>query len=64
MGSLGGSAVKNLPAMQETQEMQLQSLGREDPLEESMARLVSLLGESQGKRSRAGLQPIGLQRIG
>ena len=29
-----GSMVKNLPAMQETQ---VQSLGREDPLEEKMA---------------------------
>ena len=57
MGSLGGSAVKNLPAVQETQEMQLQFLGREDPLEEGMAWLVSLLGESQGKRSRAGYSP-------
>ena len=30
----GGSVVKNLPAMQETQ---VQSLGREDPLEKGMA---------------------------
>ena len=30
----GGSAVKNLPAMQETQ---VQSLGQEDPLEKKMA---------------------------
>ena len=29
--------VKNLPAMQESQETQVQSLGREDPLEEDMA---------------------------
>ena len=29
--------VKNLPAMQETQEMQLRSLGWEDSLEEEMA---------------------------
>ena len=29
--------VKNLPAMQEKQEMQVQSLGQEDPLEEGMA---------------------------
>ena len=29
--------VKNPPAMQETQDMQVQSLGREDPLEEEMA---------------------------
>ena len=32
--------VKNLPAMQETQEMRAQSLGREDPLEEEMATLT------------------------
>ena len=30
MGFSNGSAVKNPPAMQETQEMQVQSLGRED----------------------------------
>ena len=29
--------VKNLPAMQELQETQLQSLGQEDPLEKRMA---------------------------
>ena len=29
--------VKNLPAMQETREMQVQSLGREDTLEKEMA---------------------------
>ena len=33
-GFLGGSVVKNLPAMQETEETWVQSLGREDPLEE------------------------------
>ena len=32
-----GSVVKTLPAMQETQEMQVQSLGWEDPLEKEMA---------------------------
>ena len=32
-----GLAVKNLPAMQETQEMWVRSLGREDPLEEEMS---------------------------
>ena len=36
----GGSVVKNLPAMQETQ---VQSLGREDPLEEVMATHSSTL---------------------
>ena len=34
MGFLGGSALKNLPAMQETL---VRSLGQEDPLEEEMA---------------------------
>ena len=36
-GFPGGSVVKNLPAMQETQEMQVQFLGQEDPLEKGMA---------------------------
>ena len=35
--------VKNLPAMQETQEMQVQFLGQEDPLEEEMAAHSSIL---------------------
>ena len=33
----GGSTVKNLPAMQETPETWVRSLGGEDPLEEGMA---------------------------
>ena len=32
MGFSGGSAVDNSPAMQESQEMQIQSLGHDDPL--------------------------------
>ena len=35
-GFLIGSAVKNSPAMQETQEMWVQFLGWEDPLEKEM----------------------------
>ena len=35
--SLMVQAVKNLPAMQETQEMQVRSLGWEDSLEEGIA---------------------------
>ena len=35
--------VKNLPAMQETKKMQVQSLGGEDPLEEVMATHSSIL---------------------
>ena len=35
--------VKNLPATQEPQETQVQSLGQEDPLEEGMATHSSIL---------------------
>ena len=35
--------VKNLPAMQKMQEMRVQSLGQEDPLEEGMATHSSIL---------------------
>ena len=35
--------VKNLPAMQETQGLQVQSLGQEDALEEGMATHSSIL---------------------
>ena len=35
--------VKNLPAMQETQETWVQSLGQEDSLEKGMATLSSVL---------------------
>ena len=38
-----GSAVKNLPAMQELQETQVQSLDQEDPLEKGMAIKSSIL---------------------
>ena len=43
MGFYNGSVVKNLPAMQETQDMQVQSPGQEDPLEEEMATHSSVL---------------------
>ena len=39
----GGSAVKNLPAMQEPQEKQVQSLGQKDPLEEDTVIHTSIL---------------------
>ena len=39
----GGSAVKNPPAMQESQERQGPSLGHKDPWEEGMATLSSIL---------------------
>ena len=45
---LGGSVVKNPPA-KEPQEMQVQSLGQEDPLEEGMEPTpVFLPGKSRG----------------
>ena len=43
MGFPGGSVVKNPPAMQETQETWVQSLGWEDPLEEGTATHSSVL---------------------
>ena len=42
-GFPGGSEVKNQPTMQELQEMQVQSLDWEDPLEEGMATHSSIL---------------------
>ena len=50
--------VKNSPAIQETQETQVQSLGWEDPLEEEMAtHSVFLPGKSHGQRSLVGYDP-------
>ena len=43
VGFPSGSAVNNLLAMQETQETHIPSLGGEDPLEEHMATLSSIL---------------------
>ena len=42
-GFLGGSAIKDLPAMQEPEETQVRSLGQEEPLEEGMATHSSIL---------------------
>ena len=57
--------VKHLPAMLETQEMQVQSLHWEDRRRRAwQPTLVLLLGGSQGQRSLAGLQSIGSQRAG
>ena len=64
-GFLGGSAVKNPPAMQEPQEMPVQSLSREDPLEEEMATHSSILAWKIPWTEEPGrLQSIGLQRVG
>ena len=64
MGFPGGSAVKNLPAMQETQ---IQSLGCEDLLEKEMATHSSILawenGKSYGQKSLADYRPWGHKTV-
>ena len=60
-----GSVVKNLPAMQESQEMQVPSLGREDPLEEGMATRFSILVWSiPWTEEPGGLQSMGSRTVG
>ena len=57
----GGSVVKNLPIMQETQ---VQSLGQEDPLEKEMATHSSILAwRITSTEEPGGLQSMGSQRI-
>ena len=52
--------VKNLPAMQETQETWVQSLGQEDPLEkEWQPTSVFLPGKSHAQRRLVGYSPQG-----
>ena len=61
-GFPGGSVVKNLPAQQE---IQILSLGQEDPLEEGMATNSSILAwEIPWTEEPGGLQSIELQRAG
>ena len=53
--------VKNLPVKQE---MQVQSLGREDPLEKEMATHSNILAwEIPGTEEPGGLQSMGSQRV-
>ena len=64
MGFPGGSAVKHPPAMQETQETWVQSLGQEDPLEEEMATHSSILTWRIPWTEKPGrLQSMGSHRI-
>ena len=51
--------VKNLPVMQETQETQVRSLGREDPLEKEMTTHSSILA----RRIPWTEEPVGLQSM-
>ena len=60
--SLVAQMVKCLPTMQETQ---VQSLGREDPLEKEMATHSSILAWKIPWTEEPGrLQSMGLQRVG
>ena len=64
MGFTGDSVVKNLHAMQEPQEMQVGSLGWEDPLEEGMATHSSILAwRIPWTEEAGGLQSTVLQRV-
>ena len=65
VGFPGGSAVKNLPAMQEKQKTQVPSQGQEDPLEEGMVTHYSILAQKiPWTEEPGGLQSMGLQRVG
>ena len=60
-----GSAVKNPPAVQETQETWVRSLGWEAPLEKGMATLSSILAWGISRTEEpGGLEFMGLQRVG
>ena len=62
LASLVAQTVKHLPATQETW---VQSLGREDPLEEEMATHSSVLAWKIPWMEEPGrLQSMGLQRVG
>ena len=58
-----GSAVKNMPAMQELQETQVRSLGQEDPLEKGVATHSSILAwRIPWIEEPGGLQSMGSHR--
>ena len=62
LGFPSGSAVKNLPAKQE---MLVQSLGQEDPLEEGVATHSSILAwRIPWTEEPSRLQSMGSQRVG
>ena len=60
----GSSVIKNLLAMQKTQDTWVPSLGQEDPLEEGMSTLSSILAQRILWTEEPGrLQSIGSQRV-
>ena len=61
LGFPGGSLVKNPPAIQETQEQWVQSLGWEGPLEKEMATYSSILAwKIAWTEEPGGLQCMGV----
>ena len=65
MGFPSGSAVKNPPAIQKTQERWVQSMDREDRLEEGVATHSSILAwRIPWTEEPGGLQSMGSQRVG
>ena len=64
MGFPHDSVIKNPPAMRESQETQVQSLGQEDPQEESMATHSSVLAWKIPWTEEPGeLHSTGSQRV-
>ena len=63
-GFPGGLAVKNLPVMQEMQELWVRSLGQEDLLEEGMATYSNILPWKVAWTEEPGkLRSMRLQRV-
>ena len=57
-------AVKNVPAMQETQKTRVRSLGQENPLEEEIATHSSILAWRIPWTEEPGrIQSMGFQRV-
>ena len=64
VGFPGGFVVNNMPAMEKAQEMRVQSLGQEDPMEEDKQPTpVFLPGKAHGQKKPSGLQSIGSPRV-
>ena len=65
LGFPGGASGKELACQCRRHEMQVRSLGQEDPLEEGMATHSSILAWRIPWTGEAGgLQSVGLQRVG
>ena len=63
--SLVAQTIKNLPAMQDTQETQVQFLGQEDSVEKGMAIHSSILAwKIPWMEKSGGLQSTGSQKVG